>query len=89
MTEFQRHALFGAAQASEATTELLRYATEGAAFATAPFSESDPVAQLADATAHAGRVAIQSWETLTAEERDTLGQLVTACERFLSDWRGQ
>lgn len=82
-------AIIAAAQATEATAELLRFAREGAYSDAAPFDE-EVVCKLAEALKLAigieGDPGDRSY--LDPDEHELLGQLEAALARFVEGWAG-
>lgn len=87
----QHPAVVAAAQASDAVSELLRYAREGEAMEGWPFGEAEPVKKLAEAIAVAGEIELDGMNVKAAawqEDREMLGQLIAAARRFIEGWEG-
>lgn len=82
-------ATVAAAQATEATAELLRFAREGAHSARAPFGE-EVVGKLAEALGLALEIEGEPLETsiLDENERALLANLKTAVAAFINGWFG-
>lgn len=81
-------AIVAAAQASDATAELLRYAREGAYGQRSAFGETEPTPNLAQALKLAIEIELAEDGILDEEERASLGQLAAACARFIDGWMG-
>jgi hypothetical protein len=84
-----RAALIAASQASEAVTELLRFHIEGPAGRMA-FGQVEVLEKLAEALLHAARIEIDTLaaDSMDAEYREELGQIASACARFIEGWAG-
>lgn len=89
----QNAAVVAAGLASEAVTELLRYAREGYGLPSHPFGTQDPVVELAQAIVATAEIERDGLAALQghdwAVEIGMLGQLVNACTKFVRDWTGQ
>ena len=85
-------AVVAASLASEAVTELLRYAREGNGLPNHPFGTQDPVVELAQAIEIAAKIERDGMASLEgqnwAEEIGMLEQLIAACNKFVFDWTG-
>tara|TARA_B100000678_G_scaffold61754_2_gene50076 strand:- start:126 stop:401 length:276 start_codon:yes stop_codon:yes gene_type:complete len=78
-------AIVAAESASDAVSELIRYAREGNHAGKWPFSEGDPVCALADALARAAAIegAAYSADPSTAPDAQHYDALIRACRDFL------
>lgn len=91
MCSFSRlDALRAANLSSRATTELMRFGSEGNGLPNHPFGTQDPTVELAKALTASARIerkgmAAQS-ESDWAAEIEALSTLIVACEAFISDW---
>ena len=81
-------AIVAAAQASEATCELLRYAREGAHGQRSAFGETEPTPKLAEALMLSIEIELAHDKILDHDERESLGQLQAAAARFIDGWMG-
>lgn len=83
-------AIVAAAQATEATAELLRFAREGAYSDRSAFGEAEPVAKLAEALSLALDIDAPDPATthLDDDELALLADLKTSLTRFLAGWVG-
>jgi hypothetical protein len=85
----QQDALIAATQASEAVAELLRYTREGPNWP-APFGDMEVTCKLAEALKLAAQIELEGIEStaLLHEQRDELGQIISACARYIDGWAG-
>ncbi len=81
-------AIVAAAQASEATTELLRYVREGEYSARSAFGETEPVLKFAEALMLTIDIEGTDAPHLDDDERATLIELQATLGRFLEGWAG-
>lgn len=80
-------AIVAAAQASEATTELLRYVREGAYGTTTAFSEAEPVMKLAEALKLAIEIDTGS-DTVTTDDQALRDNVHGVLTDFIEGWAG-
>ena len=81
-------AIVAAAQASDATSELLRYAREGAYGQRSAFGETEPTPKLAEALMLSIEIELAEDKILDDDERESLDQLKAAAARFIEGWMG-
>lgn len=81
-------AIIAAAQASEATTELLRFLSEGPANEGAAFGDAEPAEKLAEALKLTIEIQLTHMPEApwVQECREGLNQLLGACTRFIEGW---
>lgn len=83
------NALIAAAQASDATAELLRFVREGDAIEGHAFGDAEPVEKLAEAALLAAEIEYDGLgDPCWAEEREIVGEFIAACRRFIEGWAG-
>lgn len=96
MSEVSTKAVTAASQASEAVSELLRFAREGNGLPHHPFGSQEPTVELAQALYACIEIELTGAEALQgsdpqewrATEIDTFGEMMAACNRFVSDLTG-
>lgn len=80
-------AIVAAAQASEATAELLRYAREGADSERRAYGEAEPVEMLAEALKLAIEIQLGD-KPIATDERAKLDGLHATLTDFIEGWAG-
>lgn len=80
-------AIVAAAQASEACTELLRYAREGGFSVHAAFSEAEPVEKLTEALKLTIELRLGD-DPIATDERSKLDELHGMLTDFIEGWAG-
>lgn len=93
MSGFSRVAALTAANlTSNATTELLRFASDGNGLPNHPFGTQDPTVELAKALIASAGIERDGIETAHGTEGATevtaLTELIAACRKFVDDWGG-
>lgn len=91
MSGFSRSAALSAANhTSRATSELLRYGTEGDGLPGHPFGMQDPTVELAKALIASALIESEGIKAIHgthwSAEVSALAELVGACRKFVGDW---